>query len=319
MGVSDLVVGIDGGGTKTDAIAVTLTGEIVGSRRIGTTSPHAISLRESVRLVEELVTDLIGERSPAAVGVYLSGLDLPREVESYAAALEPMGWPLVLADNDVFALLRAGTEQPDAVAVVCGTGINAVGRRADGASVRFPALGSISGDWGGGHGLGQEALWHAARAEDGRGVATTLVDAVCGQFGVSSVVELTAQLHFGERDHGELSRLAPAVFAAADDGDPVAGDLVDRLADEVVIMATTSLRRLGLLEQGVPVVLGGGILQAQPVRLMNRVIEGLAAASPSAHPVLLTAPPILGAVQLTLEAAGADATALRRFERQFSG
>ena len=74
-----------------------------------------------------------------------------------------------MLDNDLFALLEAGTDSPDAVAVVCGTGVNAVGRAADGRTVRFPALGSISGDWGGGGQLGMQALSHAARAVDGRG------------------------------------------------------------------------------------------------------------------------------------------------------
>ena len=77
-------------------------------------------------------------------------------------------------DNDTFALLRAGTDSPDAIAVVCGAGINCVGRAADGRIARFPALGMLSGDWGGGQHLAALALWHAARAEDGRGPATAL-------------------------------------------------------------------------------------------------------------------------------------------------
>ena len=256
MGLTGVVVGIDGGGSKTDAVAATPAGEIVARRRIGTTSPHLIGVDASAKLVVDLVTEVCGEAPPLAVAVYLSGLDLPSEVSTYRAALQRFGWPgLLLVDNDVFALLRAGTQQPDAVAVVCGTGINAVGLRADGATVRFPALGSISGDWGGGHGLGQEALWYAARAEDGRGEPTALVAVVCAEFGVSSIVELTEQLHVGRRDHGELSLLSPAVFVAAAAGDPVATALVDRLAAEIVTMAGTCLRRLDLLEREVPVVL----------------------------------------------------------------
>ncbi len=279
-----------------------------------------MNLAPSIGLIAGLVEAVSGGMTPLAIGVYLSGLDLPREVSAYTAALEGLGWPgKLLVDNDVFALLRAGTQQPDAVAVVCGTGINAVGRRADGATVRFPALGSISGDWGGGHGLGQEALWHAARHADGRGEPTTLTAAVCTEFGVASILDLIAQLHFGERDHGELSRLAPAVFAAAEQGDPVAGRLVDRLADEVVIMAGTCLRRLDLIDAGVPVVLGGGILQAQPPRLMARVAEGIGDLAPNSRLVPLTAPPILGAAQLCLEAVGADSTALARLEAEFVG
>ena len=319
MGLTGVVVGIDGGGSKTDAVAATPAGEIVARRRIGTTSPHLIGVDASAKLVVDLVTEVCGEAPPLAVAVYLSGLDLPSEVSTYRAALQRFGWPgLLLVDNDVFALLRAGTQQPDAVAVVCGTGINAVGRRADGATVRFPALGSISGDCGGGHGLGQEALWYAARAEDGRGEPTALVAAVCAEFGVASIVELTEQLHVGRRDHGELSLLAPAVFVAAAAGDPVATTLVDRLAAEIVTMAGTCLRRLDLLEREVPVVLGGGILQAEPPLLMARVYEGLRSVAPRAQVVPLTAPPILGAVQLALEAVEATPEALTRFEAAFA-
>ncbi len=91
------------------------------------------------------------------------------------------------------------------------------------------------------------------------------------------------------------------MFVAAAAGDPVATALVDRLAAEIVTMAGTCLRRLDLLEREVPVVLGGGILQAKPPLLMARVYEGLRSVAPRAQVVPLTAPPILGAVQLALE------------------
>lgn len=317
MGV---IVAVDGGGTKTDVLAATLTGEIVVRRRHGSAMPHAIGVEASVARVAKWVSAAAGGASIAAVGVYLSGLDLPREVAAYTLGLQSAGLsPTLLVDNDVFALLRAGTCELDAVAVVCGTGINAVGRRADGATVRFPALGAVSGDWGGGDCLGREALWHAARDEDGREPRTVLAEAVCTHFGVRSIAELIAQLHFGERDHGELAGLAPTVVAAAEHGDAVAGALIDRLGDEIVTLAGTCLRRLELLDAGVPVVLGGGILQAQPPRLMARVRQGLAGASPSAWAVVLTQPPILGAALLTLEAAGCSPAALDRLSADFAG
>jgi N-acetylglucosamine kinase-like BadF-type ATPase len=65
-------------------------------------------------------------------------------------------------ENDSFALLRAGTADANAVAVVCGAGINCVGTRADGKTSRFLSLGKISGDWGGGNQLGYDTLWHGS-------------------------------------------------------------------------------------------------------------------------------------------------------------
>ena len=94
---------------------------------------------------------------------YLAGVDLPIEVERYAKAVGDVGWATEnVIDNDLFALLRAGTADPDAIAVICGAGINCAGRRADGRTARFPALGSLTGDWGGGHHLADLTLWHAA-------------------------------------------------------------------------------------------------------------------------------------------------------------
>ena len=74
-------------------------------------------------------------------------------------------------------------------------------RRRAAATARFAALGPISGDWGGGSGLGEEALWHAARAEDGRGPATALHAAVLAGMGVATIAELTEDIHFGRRTH----------------------------------------------------------------------------------------------------------------------
>lgn len=311
MGVTAVLVAVDGGGSKTDAVALGPDGSLVARRRGPGSSPQELGLAESVALIDTLVRDVAGAAPVRRAELYLSGIDLPREHAAYTGAIAGLGWAREsLVDNDLFALLRAGTDEPDAVAVICGTGMNAVGVRSDGASVRFPALGAISGDWGGGSGLGAEALWHAARDEDGRGPRTALTAAVRDRFG--PITELIEQLHFGERRSGELAALAPDVFALAS-GDPVAAALVDRQAAEVVAFASACLRRLDLLDRpGVPVVLGGGILQAGDQRLMTGVTTALTELAPQARIVHVKQPPILGAALLVLEHAGCGPASLDR-------
>jgi N-acetylglucosamine kinase-like BadF-type ATPase len=244
--------------------------------------------------------------------LYLSGLDLESEISAYRAAVAALPWAAGLdVDNDLFALLRAGTDEPDAVAVVCGTGMNAVGVRADGASARFLALGAISGDWGGGQGLGSEALFHAARELDGRGPHTLLTAALEQELGAPAL-KVAEEMHLGEREYSDLARLAPAVFAAAEAGDAVAQALVDRTADEVLAFIRASLERLDLTTCAVPVVLGGGILQAGHARLQDRIAEGLAAIAPAARLVVVSEPPIVGAALLALAGAGGSPEALAR-------
>ncbi len=318
MGLSPVVIAVDGGGTKTDVVALRSDGELVGRVRGGGSNPQVIGLDTSVALLDDLVAEASGGAPVQAAGLYLSGLDLPRELDAMSAAIQGHSWAAnAVIDNDLFALLRTGTAEPDAVAVICGTGINAVGVRADGAKIRFPALGHISGDWGGGSGLGGEVLWHVARAGDGRGPQTALTDAVKAQFGLATVDELIAQLHFGERDYEELNALAPAVFALADT-DQVAAGLVDRQASEIVAMATSCLRRLDLMDHSVPVVLGGGILAAGYRRLMDGVRAGLAASAPQARPVVVPGLPVIGAALLTLSRVQATQAALDTAQQALS-
>ncbi len=304
MGLNSVVVAVDGGGSKTDAVAVTLDGEVVGRTRGPGSSPHDVGLEASVALIDALVHEAAGGAEVRQASVYLSGLDLPAEVDAYREALTGLPWAAggLEVDNDLFALLRSGTDEPDAVAVVCGTGMNAVGVRADGARARFLAVGPVSGDWGGGAGLGGEALWHAARDVDGRGPHTLLTDAVAGHFGVP-VPTLTEQLHLGRRAHSELARLAPAVFTAADAGDAVAKALVDRQADEVVAFVRACVTRLDLAAAAVPVVLGGSILRAGHDRLDARIAAGVAEVAPRGRIITPSQPPIEGAVRLALAVA----------------
>jgi N-acetylglucosamine kinase-like BadF-type ATPase len=320
-GSAGLVVGVDGGGSKTHAVALTLDGDVVGRGDGPGSSPHWIGVEASIDIVDAAVRAALGTGTAGQANVYLSGLDLDVEVSEYATALGRVAWagPGTVVANDLWALLRAGTEEPDAVAVICGTGINAVGVRADGATARFAALGPISGDWGGGSGLGEEALWHAARHEDGRGPATLLRDVVLSGLGVDSIARLTEDLHLGRRSLGDLSALAPAVFDAARRGDAVAASLVDRQAAEVVAFARASLTRLDLLDREVPVVLGGGIIRAGDERLMSGIAEGLAADAPRARIVLVTDPPIVGAGLLALESAGAARAAVDRARAALAG
>lgn len=309
-----LVIAVDGGGSKTDAVALELDGTVVAEARGATSSPHVIGMRGSAELVSTLIGRLLDETGPrpiVAANLYLSGLDLPTEIEEFRLAIAGTPWSGATVDNDLFALLRAGTGEPDAVAVVCGTGINCVGVRTDGAVIRYPSLGAISGDWGGGWHLGERALWHAARAVDGRGPETVLARGVPAALGLTTVQEVIESLHFGRLPSSDLARLSPTVFACARDGDPIAGALVDEQAEEIVTLAVTTLRRLDLLDRPVPVVLGGGVIGGRDERLLGTIQRLLSERAPAARMELVTAAPILGAALLALESAGAGSDAVQ--------
>lgn len=113
--------------------------------------------------------------------------------------------------------------------------------------------------------------------------------------------------------------LTPVLFATAADGDPVARAIVDRLADEVVTMATVALTRLDLLEEETPVLLGGGVLAAQHPQLNYCIRDLLAARAPKAAARVVTASPVLGAALLGLDRAEAKPEVHERVRAHFEG
>ena len=221
----------------------------------------------------------------------------------------------VTVGNDTLAVLRAGTEHGWGVAIVCGAGINCVGVAPDGRQAGFPALGSTTGDWGGGYDVGVAAVMAAARSEDGRGPKTTLERAVPEHFGLETPMQLAEEIHAGRIGHRRAIELAPVVFAEAEH-DAEAGAIVDHLAEEVVTMIRVTLERLELTQQPVPVALGGGLMQSGDPRLIGAVKAGLARVAPAASVHVTSSPPIVGAALLGLDQLGAGAGAQERLRRE---
>ncbi|MFJ2903018.1 N-acetylglucosamine kinase [Streptomyces sp. NPDC087212] len=319
MGLTAAVLAIDAGNSKTDVAVVSADGTVLGTARGAGFRPQTDGVEEAVDAVAEAVSRALSVayvKGADRISACLANADFPQEERQLAAALEQRGWGgPVEVRNDTFAVLRAGVSEPRGVAVVCGAGINCVGMRPDGRTARFPAVGRISGDWGGGWALAEEALWHAARGEDGRGEPTALSHTLPAHFGHPSMRSLIEALHLGALAPTRRYESTPVLFATAADGDEVAGALVTRLATEVTTMATVALTDLDLLAEETPVLLGGGVLTAGHVQLDSAIRELLAARAPKAVPRVVTAPPVLGAVLLGLDAAGVGREAQEQVRR----
>ncbi|EFL32188.1 kinase [Streptomyces viridochromogenes DSM 40736] len=317
------VLAIDAGNSKTDVAIVTADGEVLATARGGGFRPPAVGLETAMGVLSDTVSRALttaGLTCVDHVSACLANADFPVEEEQLATALRARAWgATVTVRNDTFAILRSGVTEPRGVAVVCGAGINCVGMHPDGRTARFPALGRISGDWGGGWGLSEEAMWHASRAEDGRGPATALATTLPAHFGLPSMYALIEALHLGHVAQPHRHELTPVLFATAADGDPIARTIVDRQAEEVVSMAVVALTRLDLLDEPAPVLLGGGVLAARHPQLNSGITGLLADRAPKAVPQVVTASPVLGAALLGLDSVGSGEGAQGRLRAHFAG
>jgi N-acetylglucosamine kinase-like BadF-type ATPase len=298
------VLAVDGGNSKTDLALLGDDGALIAHARGPLSSPHHLGLEGCVTVLQELVDNagLNGRRVDVAQ-VLLAGVDFPEEEERLHAALAERGWAAsIRVGNDTFAVLRAGTESGWGVAITCGAGINCVGVGPDGRHVRFPALGETTGDWGGGRDVGPAGLWAAARSEDGRGPKTELEQLLPAYFGYDSPHAVAYAMHVGELAQRRLVELAPVVLESED---PVALEIGNRLADEVVALARAAVNRLGLADAGVEVLVGGGLMRSADPRLLGRIERGLRAVGPGLVLRRTSEPPIIGAALLGLDQLGA--------------
>lgn len=320
-----VVIAVDAGGSKIDAVAVDMQGAVVAHQRGPGSNPQVDGISVTLRSLEMVITRLrerLSGEVVLSVSLYLSGIDVQSEREAMQAALADQLWSrddagrAALVENDTFALLRTGASEHDAVAVVCGTGMNAVGVRSDGAVTRFASFGRLSGDWGGGGDLGPQVFWHAARAADGRGPETLLHALVCEHFEVAKIEDVMERIHLGEVSSRSLVHLTPLLFDAAEQGDPIALADVHRQAEEIVVMAIVCLGRLEMHERTVTIVLGGGIIGARRPVLIDAVALMLREQAPHARVRIETAPPVIGAALEALESQGMSDSVLLHAEHE---
>jgi len=324
-----LVLGVDGGNSKTEGVLVDFDGTLVAACRTGSSSPHRVGLDGALGVLDTLIDDLFTRASrprmldgiPAlAQATYLlAGVDTDREQRDARRALEARAWSGDLrVSNDTLAVLRAGGTQEWGIGVVCGAGLNAVAISPDGRRAGYQSLGELSGDWGGGGDIGMAALGAAIRASDLRGPETVLRTQVPDVLGFGTPQAIADAVFTGALDLHALLDLTRVVFAASDAGDGVAQGIVDRVADEVAGMAVALARRLELVNLDVEVTLGGGVVQARNQRLLHGISDHILAAVPRARVDVLSAPPVLGAVLDAMWSLGLPAQALDRARSQIT-
>ena len=320
----EIVLAVDGGNYKTDLALLRADGDALGFVRGPQSSPHHLSVEGSLQVLEDLLAQALrearlphGRRPVADVGqLLLAGVDFAAEEKEVQAAAGRRGLAKhVSVANDAFAVLRAGTERGWGVAVVCGAGINCVGVAPDGGHARFPALGAITGDWGGGYDVGLAALSSAARSEDGRGPKTSLEQAVPAHFGMRAPSAVGEAIHRGRIPSSRVVELAPIVLSEAG-RDQVAESILARLADEVVALVRVALERLDLTTAPVEVLLGGGLTRSGDGRLIGAVQAALKDVAPAAIVHATSSPPIVGAALLGLDQLRAGMEAQARLRRE---
>jgi N-acetylglucosamine kinase-like BadF-type ATPase len=260
--MTELVVGVDGGGSKTVAVAIDGSGRETGRAVAGSSNYTAVGGATAAAQVLRAVTDAVrqagGTLPVRAVWAGLAGIDRPGARDEIRPLLIPLANEIRLS-NDAelnFGALPRG----EGVVLIAGTGSIAFGRNGAGATSRAGGWGHIFGDEGSGYDLGRRALRAAAQAADGRGPATTLLPRILAAWELDQPMAMIGRAH-GAADKAEIAALAGVVFAAAKDRDAAARTIIRQAATELAKTAIAAAEPLKL--DVVPMALAGGLLTGE--------------------------------------------------------
>jgi N-acetylglucosamine kinase len=294
------VIGIDAGGTKTVGLLADETGKILAEARGG-----GANLQTAGELEVEKVLDGILEaldptrRAVSAVCLGIAGVDRPQDEQVIRGILRRLGYrETARVVNDAAIALAAGAPARIGIVVLAGTGSIAFGSDRGGRSVRAGGYGFLLADEGSAYWFGHQALRLAVRASDGRGPETLLRALLFQALEVETVQDLVPRVYERGLPKHRIAALAGNVQKAADGGDPLAAELIQRGAHELALAARAVARQLDFGGEPFTVVVAGGAFKACP-----GMLEPLARSLdlPGASLVPLTKEPATGAVALALD------------------
>jgi N-acetylmuramic acid 6-phosphate etherase len=301
MSTPKLLIGIDGGGSKTLALMADEDGRVLGRGAAGSSNYQSMGAAAAQdALNEAIAAACLAVGPPAALCLGLAGVDRPEDrafVQGWLARAMP-GIPAAIV-NDAKLVLAAGTPEGWGAALICGTGSIAYGEDAEGRRARAGGWGYLMGDEGSGYAIGQAALRAVLRAFDGRGAQTALTRAVLAHWGLSAPPDLVGRVYRENLAPADLAALAPLVEAAATSEDAVSQEILRGAGHELALAVKAVVRSLTLPEPTPCALAGGLIVRGEAMRLA--FVEAARVIGLRLDPVTPVAEPAQGAVRLARE------------------
>ena len=260
-----ILVGVDGGGTKTEFLTSDETGHILSHVVTGGCNYYSAGLAGIESLFTQAAGELLSPLGLSARNVAFAAVGMPvveenPQVEQAVSGFLRKLFGHVSLHNDAVVGLSGSLGGACGINVICGTGSICSG--SDGQ--RYVRCGGWSGqfcDEGSGHWMGRKALELFTKQADGRMPKSPLYDIVRGHFGLKRDLDITHiinhDLNQSRKRMAELQLLVAQAMAA---GDPNARALYQLAAEEICLMVRTVHRQLGL-EEEVRVSYAGGLFQ----------------------------------------------------------
>ncbi|MEG1426971.1 MAG: BadF/BadG/BcrA/BcrD ATPase family protein [Oscillospiraceae bacterium] len=304
MIMQKLLIGIDGGGTKTHLVLSDLSGAQLAEAFGGPSNPMAYSLeivRENLsKLILPVIASLSENQEVAGICLGSAGVSLMGSVELLSGILKdicPMAEIVVLGDMEIALAANSTSPIGAGILLVCGTGSICFGKDEAGESARAGGWGHIVSDEGSGYWIGKEAIKHVFHVTDGRAALTPIYAAVLRALHCETPRDLVSFLASSEASKARVAGICQIVENCAIIGDRYAIAILENAARELVALVEAVTSRLSFSSVYSVLLNGSVITKCAPLR--ERFLQ-LMQENPQAVLSEVTVPAACGAVQVLI-------------------
>jgi N-acetylglucosamine kinase-like BadF-type ATPase len=288
MHTQNSVVGVDGGGTKTEAVIMDATLSVIGEGRAGASNPLSVGIAGAAAAVREAIDSACaaaklrrGELIGALIG--LAGARRRELRERMRETLMPLGVGEIEVLTDADIALYGATDGAPGLVVISGTGSICCGINARRKRFCAGGWGPIAGDEGGGAWLARRALRAVAYASDGRGPKTLLTNLACTYFHVTSADDLTTAIYSPTITNERLAGFGRDVVNAAKEGDVAALQIVKDGGTEHGFSAVAVIRHLQMDRDRFQIAYVGGVFRAAGDLMLDTLRTEVRKVAPRAY------------------------------------
>jgi N-acetylglucosamine kinase-like BadF-type ATPase len=302
----DSVVGVDGGGTKTEAVILDAQLQVIGEGRAGPSNPLRVGITGAAAAVREAIDNASaaaklrrGDLIAAEIG--LAGARRRELRERMREALATLGIRDIEVVTDADIALYGATDGEPGLVVIAGTGSICCGINIRGKKFCAGGWGPMVGDEGGGTWIARRALRAVAYASDGRGPRTSLTEAACNYFHVSTADDLTTAIYAPAITNERIAGFGRDVIDAARSKDPVALDIIEEGGRELGLAAVAVIRNLHMERERFRIAYVGGVFRAGDEMILGPLRDEVKKFAPRAYFGLPQFSPAVAAARMARE------------------
>ncbi|MBR5519891.1 MAG: XRE family transcriptional regulator [Clostridia bacterium] len=296
------MIGVDGGGSKTQMILFDENGRTVETLLVGACNPNSIGIEAATAVLRDGITQLC-RLVPRVSGVFIgaSGFATGKNGEAIRAALQGVFPHIAIGcDTDIVNVFASAGIEGDCMALICGTGTVVCLRKND-EITRFTGWGYLLDRSGSGFHIGRDAITAALECAEGLGAKTLLQPMLESVLG-TSVRDCVK--HFYANDSSYIASFAKCVFEACEQGDFVAHQI---LSENAARLANVIRRVTEQCPTATKVIASGSVITKNQI-LREMLADGLGDRLELVLPKLSQAQ---GACILCAQMCGVDAATIR--------